>query len=77
MGNNNIGGGIKMKKGTIKCDVETCKHNNCGNGCCELDEIKISLPVVMIAVKKQKKPSVKVLKNQSRGRANKKIPIYI
>ena len=42
MGNNNIGGGIKMKKGTIKCDVETCKHNNCGNGCCELDEIKIS-----------------------------------
>ena len=31
-----------MNKGTIKCDVESCKHNNCENGCCELDEIKIS-----------------------------------
>ena len=31
-----------MNKGTIKCDVESCKHNNCDNGCCELDEVKIS-----------------------------------
>ena len=31
-----------MNKGTIKCDVESCKHNNCENVCCELDEIKIS-----------------------------------
>lgn len=31
-----------MNKGTIKCDVESCKYNNCDNGCCKLDEIKIS-----------------------------------
>ena len=31
-----------MNKGTIKCDVETCKHNNCEKGCCELEEVKIS-----------------------------------
>ncbi len=31
-----------MNKGTIKCDVATCKHNNCDNGCCELNEVKIS-----------------------------------
>ena len=30
-----------MNKGTIKCDVETCKHNDCKEGCCKLDEIKI------------------------------------
>lgn len=31
-----------MNKGTIKCDVATCKHNNCDNDCCELNEVKIS-----------------------------------
>ncbi len=31
-----------MNKGIIKCDVETCKYNNCEKGCCELDEVKIS-----------------------------------
>ena len=31
-----------MNKGTIKCDVAACKHNNCDNGCCELNEVKIS-----------------------------------
>ena len=31
-----------MNKGTIKCDVATCKHNNCDKGCCELNEVKIS-----------------------------------
>ena len=31
-----------MNKGTIKCDVAACKHNNCDKGCCELNEVKIS-----------------------------------
>lgn len=31
-----------MNKGTIKCDVAACKHNNCDNGCCKLNEVKIS-----------------------------------
>ncbi len=26
---------------SIKCDVESCKHNNCEEGYCELDEIKV------------------------------------
>ncbi len=26
----------------IKCDVESCKHNNCKENCCSLDEIKVS-----------------------------------
>lgn len=30
------------KERTIKCDVESCTHNNCSNSCCELEEIKIS-----------------------------------
>lgn len=25
----------------IKCDVESCEHNNCDEGYCELDEIKV------------------------------------
>ncbi|MCI8347342.1 MAG: DUF1540 domain-containing protein [Bacilli bacterium] len=32
----------KNKKGNIKCDVESCKHNNCDEGVCELDSIKVS-----------------------------------
>lgn len=32
----------KKGNGNIKCDVETCKHNNCEDGCCELNEIKVS-----------------------------------
>ncbi len=30
------------KKQQIKCDVETCKFQNCENELCELDEIKVS-----------------------------------
>lgn len=26
---------------SIKCNVETCKYNNCEEGYCELDEIKV------------------------------------
>ena len=26
----------------IKCDVESCKYNNCDDECCELDSIKVS-----------------------------------
>lgn len=26
---------------SIKCEVESCKYNNCEDGCCELDEIKV------------------------------------
>lgn len=29
-------------KNNIKCDVETCKHNDCNSNCCKLKEIKIS-----------------------------------
>ena len=25
----------------IKCDVETCKHNDCKTNCCKLKEIKV------------------------------------
>ena len=32
----------KKKKSTIKCDVESCKHQNTEEGLCELDEIKVS-----------------------------------
>ncbi len=31
-----------MQKKAIKCDVTSCKHNNDNDGCCELEEIKIS-----------------------------------
>ncbi len=27
---------------SIKCDVESCQHNDCDCGCCTLDEIKVS-----------------------------------
>ena len=42
----NIKGG-KMKKDkkdndNIKCDVESCKFNDCGEKCCTLKEIKVS-----------------------------------
>ena len=30
------------KKDKIKCDVDTCTHNNSNDKCCELDSIKIS-----------------------------------
>ena len=30
------------KKNKIKCEVESCKHNNCKKGICELDSIKVS-----------------------------------
>ncbi len=30
------------KKQNIKCDVETCKFQNCDKNECELDEIKVS-----------------------------------
>ncbi len=26
---------------SIKCSVESCKHNNCEEGTCELEEIKV------------------------------------
>lgn len=26
---------------SIKCDVDSCKYNNCEEGYCELDEIKV------------------------------------
>lgn len=26
----------------IKCDVESCVHNNCKDNCCKLEEIKVS-----------------------------------
>lgn len=32
----------KKKKSNIKCDVESCKHQNTEEGVCELDEIKVS-----------------------------------
>lgn len=34
----------KKKNASIKCDVESCKHNDCSCGCgyCSLDEIKVS-----------------------------------
>lgn len=28
--------------GSIKCDVESCEYNNCEEGTCTLDEIKVS-----------------------------------
>lgn len=30
----------KKKNSSIKCDVESCKHNECD--CCSLDEIQVS-----------------------------------
>ncbi len=30
------------KNNSIQCDVSSCKHNNCEEGYCELDEIKVS-----------------------------------
>lgn len=32
----------KNNSGSIKCDVNTCKHNNTADKCCELDSIEIS-----------------------------------
>lgn len=32
----------KKSKGNIKCDVESCKYNDCKDGICELDSIKVS-----------------------------------
>ena len=69
-----------MNKGTIKCDVAACKHNNCDNGCCELNEVKISSTCNGDCCKKQKKPSVKVLKKESRGiieKASMKIGAFV
>lgn len=30
------------KKQKIKCDVETCKYQDCNDGICVLDSIKVS-----------------------------------
>lgn len=32
---------MKKKNQKIKCDVESCKHNNCDEMVCELSEIKV------------------------------------
>lgn len=32
----------KNVKTNIKCDVNSCLHNNCDDNCCTLDEIKVS-----------------------------------
>ncbi len=32
----------KKKNPSIKCDVESCKHNDTSCGYCDLNEIKIS-----------------------------------
>ena len=32
---------MKKNKQTIKCDVYDCKHCNCDEKCCCLDEIKV------------------------------------
>lgn len=32
----------KKKNPSIKCNVETCKHNDCSCGYCDLDEIQVS-----------------------------------
>lgn len=32
----------KTKKDKIKCDVESCKHNNPDEEVCELDSIKVT-----------------------------------
>lgn len=33
---------MKKKRQTIKCDVFDCKHCDCDNVCCNLNEIKVS-----------------------------------
>ena len=32
----------KEGNGNISCDVETCKHNNCEDGMCELESIQVT-----------------------------------
>ena len=32
----------KTSNDSIKCNVESCKHNNCDEGTCTLEEIEIS-----------------------------------
>lgn len=32
---------MKKEKQTIKCDVYDCKHCNCDEECCSLEEIKV------------------------------------
>ena len=32
----------KKGNGNISCDVETCKHNNCEDGMCELESIQVT-----------------------------------
>ena len=39
---NTIYGGKKMSSKNIKCEVESCKHNNKDDNYCTLKEIKIS-----------------------------------
>lgn len=31
-----------IEKQTIECNVDSCKHNNCEDGVCELESIKVS-----------------------------------
>ncbi len=33
---------MKKNDQKIKCDVETCKYNNCQKNCCTLEEILVS-----------------------------------
>lgn len=33
---------MSKKNKNIKCDVDTCKHNNKDNECCKLESISIS-----------------------------------
>ncbi len=32
---------MAKKNQTIKCNVETCRHNDCDKMVCQLDEIKV------------------------------------
>lgn len=32
----------KSKNNNIKCDVESCKYNNCTDNICELESIKVT-----------------------------------
>lgn len=32
---------MKNKSQKIKCDVDSCKHNDCGENVCRLTEIKV------------------------------------
>lgn len=42
MGNKNTKQNKDKEKIKIKCDVDSCEHNNTDDKCCELDSIKIS-----------------------------------